>query len=140
MTQAQTQLGWVEGERRDAHLVFRGIPFAKPPTGKLRFHAPEPAEPWTGVRSARAFGPSSLQAASRMASPGAHATYSEDCLYLNVWTTAKVTPDGKKLDAEKRDPVRAFAHLNPADHPALYELEIQYKEYQRNQYRQNAGH
>jgi para-nitrobenzyl esterase len=88
MTQAQTELGWVEGERRDAHLAFRGIPFAKPPIGKLRFRAPEPAEPWTGVRTARDFGPSSIQARGGLVTSAVPEPISEDCLYLNVYTPA----------------------------------------------------
>ena len=91
MTQLQTQHGLLEGERRGAHLVFRGIPFAKPPTGKLRFRAPEPPEPWTGLRSAREFGPSSLQARQAGSAPGLATALdrcSEDCLYLNVYTPA----------------------------------------------------
>lgn len=86
MTQVQTQLGRVEGERRAGHVAFRGIPFAKPPIGALRFRAPEPPEPWTGVRAARAFGPSSIQPPSLVA--GASGPLDEDCLYLNVYTPA----------------------------------------------------
>jgi len=88
MTQAQTQLGWVEGERRGAHLAFRGIPFAKPPIGNLRFRAPEPAEPWTGVRPARDFGPSSIQVRGGLVTSAVPEPISEDCLYLNVYTPA----------------------------------------------------
>ena len=84
MTQVQTQHGWLEGERRDDHSVFRGIPFARPPTGALRFRAPEPPEPWTGVRLAREFGPSSVQARGVMMAPPE--PFREDCLYLNVYT------------------------------------------------------
>jgi para-nitrobenzyl esterase len=85
-TKVQTHLGWLEGERREGHVVFRGIAFAKPPLGQLRFRAPEPAEPWTGVRDARAFGPSSMQASSALMK--VPAPFSEDCLYLNVYTPA----------------------------------------------------
>jgi para-nitrobenzyl esterase len=88
MTQAQTQLGWVEGERRGAHTAFRGIPFAKPPVGPLRFRAPEPAEPWTGVRSARDFGPSSIQVRAGLVTSPVPEPILEDCLYLNVYTPA----------------------------------------------------
>ena len=88
MERVQTQCGSIEGERRDAHLVFRGIPFAAPPTGRLRFRAPEPPEPWTGVRPARAFGPSSLQARSGLVTSAVPEPLGEDCLYLNVYTPA----------------------------------------------------
>jgi para-nitrobenzyl esterase len=88
MTLVQTQFGKVQGERRAAHHVFRGIPYAKPPVGALRFRAPEPPEPWTGVRSALTFGPSSLQARSGPATDSVPQPCSEDCLYLNVYTPA----------------------------------------------------
>jgi para-nitrobenzyl esterase len=88
MTRVETQSGWIEGERRDAHLAFRGIPFAKPPVGELRLRPPEPPEPWTGVRSARAFGASSLQARSALVTDSVPQPHGEDCLYLNVYTPA----------------------------------------------------
>jgi para-nitrobenzyl esterase len=82
----ETQYGRVEGELRGAHSVFRGIPFARPPVGALRFLAPEAPEPWRGVRPAQAFGASALQGA--VFAPGvlAEGPQSEDCLYLNVYT------------------------------------------------------
>jgi len=60
--------------------VFKGIPFAQPPTGELRWREPIPVKAWTGVRDAAAFGPPCTQG-----SP-AGVSGSEDCLYLNVWT------------------------------------------------------
>jgi para-nitrobenzyl esterase len=88
MQRVLTQGGWVEGEVRGSHSVFRGIPFAKPPLGRLRFRAPEAPEPWSGVRSACAFGPSAPQPSSRAMSAGVPQPQSEDCLYLNVYTPA----------------------------------------------------
>jgi len=62
--------------------VFKGIPFAQPPTGDLRWRESVPAKPWSAVRDASAFGPPCVQG-------GAQGTKSsEDCLYLNVWTPA----------------------------------------------------
>src|ERR1035438_6256834 len=66
--------------------VFKGIPFAAPPTGNLRWHSPLPAARWDGVRKADEFGPICMQAPGR---GGASQKMSEDCLYLNVWTAAK---------------------------------------------------
>lgn len=64
----------------DDGAVFKGIPFAQPPTGNLRWHVPLPAKAWSGVRDATAFGPACVQGGSL----GVNS--SEDCLYLNVWT------------------------------------------------------
>lgn len=60
--------------------VFKGIPFAQPPTGELRWREPLEVKPWTGIRDATTFGPPCVQGG------GLGATSSEDCLYLNVWT------------------------------------------------------
>ncbi len=62
--------------------VFKGISFAQPPVGDLRWRGPEPVKPWSGVRDAVAFGPPCAQnAGGKMME-----TSREDCLYLNVWT------------------------------------------------------
>ncbi|MBS1872869.1 MAG: carboxylesterase family protein [Acidobacteria bacterium] len=69
--------------------MFKGVPFAQPPVGDLRWKAPQPPEKWTGVRAADKFGPRCMQQAlfgdMNFRSNG----MSEDCLYLNVWTPAK---------------------------------------------------
>ena len=75
--------GLVQGTSEDGLTVYRGIPFAAPPVGDLRWRAPQPAAKWDGVRQADKFGPSPIQGSRN--SPG----MSEDCLYLNVWTPAK---------------------------------------------------
>jgi para-nitrobenzyl esterase len=64
----------------DGGGVFKGIPFAQPPTGDRRWQEPLPAKPWTGVRDATAFGHTCVQGGNL----GKES--SEDCLYLNVWT------------------------------------------------------
>lgn len=65
--------------------VFRGIPYAAPPVGQLRWKAPQPAPSWSGVRSASEFGPACPQV-ERVGPGGDRITHtSEDCLYLNVW-------------------------------------------------------
>jgi para-nitrobenzyl esterase len=79
--------------------MYKGIPYARPPVGDLRWRAPEPAEPWTGVRKTAASAPICMQADQ----PPGNSLFktlfftpagpkSEDCLYLNIWTTA--TPGG----------------------------------------------
>ena len=67
--------------------MFRGIPFARPPVGNLRFRPPEAPEPWTGVRSAREFGASAQQGDLFLHAGGWDVgKRDEDCLYLNVTT------------------------------------------------------
>ncbi|MXX49179.1 MAG: carboxylesterase family protein [Chloroflexi bacterium] len=88
---AQTTAGTLEGAEENGLCVFRGIPFAAPPVGELRFKAPRPVEPWDGVREAKSFGPISLQAPNEMLEALLPVSdppqpQSEDCLYLNVWT------------------------------------------------------
>jgi para-nitrobenzyl esterase len=81
--------------------VFRGVPYAQPPIGPLRWRAPEPIEPGARERDTTAFGPIAPQdiSAERLAKRGQ--TMSEDCLYLNVWTPA--ADDGAR-------PVLLFIH------------------------------
>ena len=71
---------------------FKGIPFTAPPVGDLRWKAPQPVRPWTGVRRCNAFGPSPMQGVPAPFGPWSAEfliptePISEDCLYLNVWT------------------------------------------------------
>jgi para-nitrobenzyl esterase len=68
---------------------FRGIPYAAPPLGALRWKPPQPVAPWTGVRRAERFGPRCMQRALFADMVFRSDGVSEDCLYLNVWTPAK---------------------------------------------------
>ena len=75
----------------DAVRAFRGIPYAAPPVGSLRWRPPQPVEPWDGVRDATEYAPACMQRqrpADYFYGPGANET-SEDCLYLNIWTAAE---------------------------------------------------
>ncbi len=98
MTEVQTSYGTVSGLTEGGVSSFRGIPFATPPVGELRFKPPRKPASWTGVRKAHAFSPSAIQ--SELPSETGEligiATngVSEDCLYLNVWTPA--ADDGKR--------------------------------------------
>jgi para-nitrobenzyl esterase len=86
----------------DIH-IFKGIPFAAPPVGQLRWKAPQPAQPWTGVKMCDKFSASPMQA-----SPAPFSMWteeflipkepiSEDCLYLNVWTGASSEKDKRPV-------------------------------------------
>jgi len=95
--------GRLSGLRQDGVTSFKGIPFAKPPVGPLRWRAPEPIAPWAGIRDATKFGCIGVQAPSQIeAVMGAIVgEQSEDCLSLNIWT-----PD---VRGEKR-PVMVWIH------------------------------
>ena len=77
-----TEYGLVQGVTEKDLAVYRGIPFAAPPIGDLRWRAPQPAVKWEGVRPADKFGPDPYQGDGK-------GNVSEDCLYVNVWTPAK---------------------------------------------------
>jgi para-nitrobenzyl esterase len=83
-----TSAGRVRGRIENGIAVFRGIPFAKPPIGPLRFQAPESPARWDGVRDAAEFGPAAPQApmAAVGAQPGPPADTTGDWLTVNVWT------------------------------------------------------
>lgn len=93
----RTESGEVSGTKNEAGdiQIFKGIPFAAPPVGELRWKAPQPLQSWSGVKQCTEFGPSPMQG-----KPVPFGVYtpeflipetpiSEDCLYLNVWTGAK---------------------------------------------------
>ena len=87
---ADTSCGKLRGTLENGIRVYRGVPFAKPPTGPLRFRPPERAQAWGGVRDATRFGAGSYQA-DRPLAPVLGIVVpeqSEDCLTLNVWTPA----------------------------------------------------
>ena len=75
--------GAVRGAAVPGGYAFRGLPYAAPPTGDLRWRAPQPPAAWRGIRDATEYAPSCLQKPSLFAPPGPQA---EDCLYLNVST------------------------------------------------------
>jgi para-nitrobenzyl esterase len=70
---------------------FKGIPYAEPPVGPLRWRPPQPVPAWSGVRGAAAFGPNSMQGVVFDDIDPVPAGVSEDCLYLNVWTASLAT-------------------------------------------------
>lgn len=123
MTTIATTAGKIRGIEKMGCLQFRGVPFAAPPVGALRWKAPQPHEAWDGVRDATQFGPicpqvpgpmESLTAAQREPNP-----MSEDCLTLNVFTPAvdrgaappnpRASSELRSLDDARR-PVMVWIH------------------------------
>jgi len=87
-TTAHTTAGTLEGVVSGPVRVFKGIPYAAPPIGALRWKAPQPVAPWSGVRPAKEYGHDCMQEpfggdAAPLGTPP-----DEDCLVLNVWTPA----------------------------------------------------
>ncbi len=132
----QTAFGPVTGSDDSAAsgtLSWKGVPFASPPVGELRWRAPLPPQPWTGVKTATAFAPACVQT-GRLYGPGQNNRYdatiggtlgqtlgAEDCLYLNIWQpsapSARPRPvivwvhGGSNITGYTADPVYDGAHL-----------------------------
>lgn len=99
----ETNYGKVEGQQNRNSFVWRGIPYAQPPLGDLRFRPPHRPDSWDGVKDATQFqpvAPQSTKDLDRKIGRGAY-TISEDCLYLNIWS-----PGADK----KRRPVMVWIH------------------------------
>lgn len=97
--QVTTSYGTVQGATSalESNVTsYKGIPFAKPPVGDLRWTAPVNPANWTGVLNATAFGADCAQSYSALGlfSSGSE-DISEDCLYMNIWTPADATSDSK---------------------------------------------
>jgi para-nitrobenzyl esterase len=99
----KTDAGEISGTTANGVRVFKGIPFAAPPVGALRWKAPQPVAAWTGVKRADTFAPQCMQQPYPPDSPYASAPQatSEDCLYLNVWTAG---------NAGDKKPVMVWIH------------------------------
>lgn len=86
----KTDTGPVTGVSENGVESFKGIPFAAPPVGTLRWRAPQPAAAWSGVRAADKFGPACFQQ-ERPGGTVRRADMSEDCLSINIWRPAGAT-------------------------------------------------
>src|SRR6201990_831800 len=103
IVRATIESGTVEGFTRDGVNRWRSIPYARPPVGPLRLRAPQPVEPWRGVRYCHSFANCApKQRMYTILAPGKYQPMSEDCLTLNV-----VTP---KRPADQPLPVMVFIH------------------------------
>jgi para-nitrobenzyl esterase len=89
ITTATVTGGKLMGVERDGIVSFKGVPFAAPPVGALRWKAPQPLKPWAGTKTADTFAAGCMQDASMAALMRVQPNFSEDCLYLNVWTPSK---------------------------------------------------
>src|SRR5215216_3938913 len=96
--------GQLRGKVEDGVAKFLGVPYAAAPLGKLRFRAPQPPSPWSGIRDAMNFANPAWQVPGREMGPsgsGRMPAPSEDCLYLNIWTPG--------IDGRRR-PVMFYNH------------------------------
>lgn len=110
----QIDSGTISGAMDAGVRVFRGIPYAAPPTGDCRWKPPQPAEPWEGVRECTEWGfscvhvpypPESMWTGPEWDDP---AEQDEDCLHLNVWTAAE--------SADEKRPVMVWIHGGSLKH------------------------
>ena len=95
--------GWLQGYTEGPLKIFKGIPYAAPPVGALRFRQPQDPGRWRGVRKAVQYSAAAIQKVMEMPEMPANvhgvpqmlapSQYEEDCLYLNVWSPAKTAED-----------------------------------------------
>ena len=117
--------GQIEGViDEEGVMVYKGIPYAAPPVGDLRWKQPQPVQPWEGVKKCDRFGAASLQGGQTEGSfywkefyQDGNPEMSEDCLYLNVWTPAA----GKK---DSRLPVMVWIHGGAFQNGFGHEIEF----------------
>jgi para-nitrobenzyl esterase len=111
-----TDAGKIEGVASDGVIAWKGVPFAAPPVGELRWRPPQKPAHWSNVRAANDFGDDCLQGVVPN-DPGVGLRLGEDCLYLNVWRPAAAS--AKKL------PVMVWIYggglVNGGTQPAIYQ-------------------
>ena len=116
-TEVRIDSGALEGAVQDGVLSFKGIPFAAPPVGDLRWRPPQPAPAWTGVRSATSYGHDCMQEPFPSDAAPLGTAPDEDCLVLNVWRPEAQT--------SSRLPVMVWIYgggfVNGGSSPAVYD-------------------
>ncbi|WP_371809647.1 carboxylesterase/lipase family protein [Croceicoccus sp. YJ47] len=91
--QVRIDSGAIRGERDDEVISWKGIPFAQPPVGALRWRAPQPVRPWDGVRETTAYSPDCMQLPFPSDAAPLGTEPAEDCLYANVWRRGRAGGD-----------------------------------------------
>ncbi|MBW9212867.1 MULTISPECIES: carboxylesterase/lipase family protein [Terrabacteria group] len=124
----KVEQGILRGEQKGSQMIFKGIPYAKPPIQDNRFKSPQAMSHWIGVRDALEFGPicpqmdlKKLEIYGKEFYAGEQPKQSEDCLYLNIW--APTDYQGKKY------PVVLWIHGGSFDHGYGFELPMDGKNY-----------
>jgi para-nitrobenzyl esterase len=114
---ATVEAGKLRGVSKEGIVAFKGVPYAAPPIGNLRWRAPRPVERWKGVRSAEKYGHDCMQLPFPSDAAPLGTTPAEDCLVLNVWT-----PAGK---SKSKLPVMVWiyggGYVNGGSSPAVYD-------------------
>ena len=108
--QVKTENGWIEGKySQDGNVrIFKGVPYAAPPVGELRWRGPHPVTPWDGIKEAKYYNNANMHVRPSMKSfygkefDMQEYRVSEDCLYLNIWA-----PVSQK---EEKCPVALWYH------------------------------
>jgi para-nitrobenzyl esterase len=115
--EVKVDAGRLKGVENDGLVIFKGVPFAAPPVGDLRWRAPQPAKAWSGVRSAADYGSDCAQKPFPGDAAPLGVTPNEDCLYVNVWTPS--------LRPAKKLPVMVWIYgggfVNGGSSPAVYD-------------------
>lgn len=125
LRQVTLEEGLLCGVPCDGYTVFKGVPYAAPPVGALRFLPPQPVQPWTGVYEANRFAaacpqlpqePDSFYEKEFYSTPERRPRLDEDCLYLNIWTPA--------ADSQASLPVALWIHGGAFEHGFGHEVEF----------------
>lgn len=117
-TRVKLDAGQIEGAIQDDVAYFKGIPFAAPPLGNLRWRPPQPVQKWSAVRKAVEYGPDCMQVPFPSDAAPLGVKPAEDCLYVNVWRPAKAS-------AHEKLPVFVWIYgggfVNGGSSPAVYD-------------------